>query len=396
MIDDRLSLFDDIQRDFLGPSKYSEPRWQYLNRTARPGYEYLRALLQNWFDNFVASQSKRERLCKEFQSDDNKVHLSAFFELYLYQLFKAQGFSIEVEPEWQQGCPDFLLTSSVGAQILVEATCIFPEWLYGSASQWEKDALDYLNDNLTISDSSLDIKIDSFPSGSPPLKQLAREIQARIDEVSHAQEDTRDADVDNQGMHPMVYTHDTWSIEFGISQSGNPQSGEPKSRAIGSVLKNYGSVDVISLLRSKIAKKNKQFGELSVPYILAINNLDEATELISNLSMIDALFGDDVTLVYPENGISSRKRLQNGSWYGPDGPRNTRMSGICYFRRLIPINVHTVEPVLWHHPYSRNPFESNQFPISQNIPNWVTRVYDRIEGMHPRDLLVVDDSKMPK
>lgn len=42
-----LRLFDDCLRQDQDVAAYGEPDWKYLNRTARPGFAYLRDTLES-------------------------------------------------------------------------------------------------------------------------------------------------------------------------------------------------------------------------------------------------------------------------------------------------------------------------------------------------------------
>jgi hypothetical protein len=61
MASDNLRLFDDDTRTYTEYAGYSESSWTYINRVARPGYVYLRDLLQNWFDEYNANADKRRK-----------------------------------------------------------------------------------------------------------------------------------------------------------------------------------------------------------------------------------------------------------------------------------------------------------------------------------------------
>jgi len=73
---DRLKLFDDIDRDFMGPKCYSDPCFDYLNRSGRTIAHRIRSLLERWFEEFP--ENGKKELWRRFRSSDDQEHLSAF------------------------------------------------------------------------------------------------------------------------------------------------------------------------------------------------------------------------------------------------------------------------------------------------------------------------------
>src|SRR5258708_16145222 len=148
-MNERSRLFNSISRTDSDPAGYSESRFDYLNRTARPGYDYIREILQQWFDDFEGTPTKREKLKIDFRSEIDHEHLDAFFELYLNTFFKALGFKVHVEPPkdeqnplWSKNDPDFLLTDDSGEKLLVEATSVYPLHEFGGDKQRFQELLD--------------------------------------------------------------------------------------------------------------------------------------------------------------------------------------------------------------------------------------------------------------
>jgi hypothetical protein len=76
----QLRLFDDRERDSRSPAKRAESRFSFLNRTARPYFAPVRALLEEWFAHLPpgVQPGLRER----FRKDDAGQHMGAFWELY--------------------------------------------------------------------------------------------------------------------------------------------------------------------------------------------------------------------------------------------------------------------------------------------------------------------------
>lgn len=391
-----LKLFDEFEREYLGPSLYSEPHWEYLNRTDRLEYHYVRDLLQNWFDNYETSPEKRSRLCREFRSTDDIQHLSAFFELYLYQLFKNQDFKIEVEPSWEQGRPDFLLTSPQGEKILLEATGVYPEKAFGSAKKLEQRVIDHINQYLESPDFFLHINIRNAPNNTPPYGQILRHLRKQLSQLDYEQVAQKALESEGMGLQrfPLIpWEHEAWTIEFIAIPKAENARGKPDVRPVGSMFYGIELVDTELNIKSRIDNKYGHYGELDIPFILALNVLDSYT---NDETVAKALFGDEATNYNLETGEILNFRKPNGSWFGPSGYQKRRMSGVCIFKRLRPENMHLVDPVLWHHPYANNPLNPSLLDLRQWIPNRDKGGYEFKDGKPLLELLKLDEAKMPK
>lgn len=392
MSKDNLQLFENIRRDYTGPSKRTEPHWAFFNRSARPQFEYLRECLQTWFDEYDASAEKRNNLRLEFQSDNNKKHFSAFFELYLYQLFKRQGFEIEVEPDWNLRRPDFLLTAPTGQKILLEATGSYPESQFGGAKQLEETILDYLDDNLDSPDFFIGIENIHSSTNPPNRKQMLHFFQQQIAELDYNR--LVENMENSKGLHPsasFTWEQKDWSITFNVTPKINVR-GKTGIRPIGGTI-DVGVVNTAANIKSRINEKYNRYGDLEIPYLLALNVIDL---YFDKESFLHAVFGQQSVIIGWETDETYMRRLANGAWFAAKGYQKQRMSAICVFNQLYPETMHSVDAVIWHHPYANNPLPPELFSLTQHIPNLVKGEYERKDGIHPNEFLKVDAERMRK
>jgi hypothetical protein len=393
MSKNNLQLFENIHRDYIGPSKRIEPHWIFFNRSARPQYEYLRECLQAWFDEYDASAEKRSDLRLAFQSDNNKTHLSAFFELYLYQLFRKQGFEIEIEPDWNQRRPDFLLTAPTGQKILLEATGSYPESQFGGAKQLEETILDYLDDNLDSPDFFIGIQNIQSTTNPPNRKQMLHFFQQQLEELDYNQQ--VESMEKSKGLHhspSFTWEQKEWSITFSVTPKMDAR-GKTGIRPIGYTFLGISIVDTAANIKSRINEKYNRYGELEIPFLLALNVIDP---FFDKESFLDAIFGQETLIISRDTNETTRQRLPNGAWFAPKGYQKQRMSAICVFNQLYPETIHSVDAVIWHHPYANNPFPSELFSLTQHIPNLAKGEYERKDGIHPNEFLEVNAERMRK
>src|SRR3977135_583087 len=99
-------LFDERDRSDSGPIRFSESTYQFLNRVDRPAWGRVRSLLDQWFRDYP-DDSKAE-LRNGFMKSDEGQHTGAWWELYVYTLYRLLGYRIVVHPkiEGTKGKPD--------------------------------------------------------------------------------------------------------------------------------------------------------------------------------------------------------------------------------------------------------------------------------------------------
>jgi len=193
-MNERTQLFDNINRTDSDPSGYSESRFVYLNRTARSGYDYIREILQQWYDDFEGTSTKREKMRKDFRSETDHEHLDAFFELYLNNFFKASGFNVQVEPPkdgqnplWSRNDPDFLLTADSGEKLLVEAASVYPPHEFGGDKQRFQELLDAISKDFYSPDYWVNVALKASTSERPPLGKILKHLEGKLAELSYEQ-----------------------------------------------------------------------------------------------------------------------------------------------------------------------------------------------------------------
>jgi hypothetical protein len=106
-------LFPDAPRTDPWTQRASESDYAFFQRVDDPACGRVRDLFNVWFERFAGSQdagSVRD-LRNRFRAKQGGQFLSAFWELYLHELFSRLGFTPEVHPDSGNGTrPDFLMT----------------------------------------------------------------------------------------------------------------------------------------------------------------------------------------------------------------------------------------------------------------------------------------------
>lgn len=123
-------------------------------------------------------------------------------------------------------------------------------------------------------------------------------------------------------------------------------------------------------LRDSIVDKAGRYGQLGLPYIIAMNALDP----VDQDDILDALFGQEqYTLTFSETDRSQPTNAQmsrkpNGVWTSPAGPRYTRVSGLLVATRFSIWDIAQASVRLYHNPWAEKPYSSRLARLSQAIP----------------------------
>ncbi len=390
---EKLLLFDRIVRDYPGPAGYCESDFVYLNRSARPLFELIRSVLQGWLDTYDAPADKRKILVQRFRSQDDREHLAAFFELYLYQLMVHLDFKVDVEPDWPVGKPDFLLTAADGCQILLEATSTFPNRTFGSAAGREEQLIDEINRRVNSPDFFLILRIRSAPTSSPPVDRICKDINKALgkldpDEVINNLTTTSQPEVEMK-RHIISWRHENWDIEIVATPKKPEARGKTGIRPVGAFHGSVQAVDPVSSIKSRLNEKYRHYGELTVPYVLAINLHDPWVE---TRDISEALFGQIAFHYDLDTDDATPFRIPDGAWYETKGYQKTRMSGLLVFKRLKPTSISSRNPTLWHHPGASIPFSPALWKLDQKITNHETGRLEDVKGLSAPEVLGLDQS----
>jgi hypothetical protein len=387
-----LRLFDEIKEPYSLPKRHSEGSWTYLNRTTSDGFDYVRHILQQWFDEYEATPKKKELLQQQFRSHESERHLDAFFELYLHRMLKRIGFEVNIEPKIGERYPDFSIITDSNQEIIVEAKSIYPSDWFGSEKGIENSVIDYLDKNLYSPQINLGIKFLRTSSKTLPYSKLLKRVQSWISKLDVESLLRRPSSeyIDNPEKLEYCERDSGWQIEFTAYPIREHIHGERHTTIQLFGAQVFAPQDGKSLNRA-IGRKNAHYGQLNRPYVLAINFMSSTLDLDD---VFDALFGTLVHHIY-DDGSDDYSRLPDGAWWGPRGPQKQRMSGILLFKRLYPTSLGRVKPVLWHNPYAEFPIQPSTFPFKQQILRSEDRTMQLIEGTFTPTILGIEIDRMP-
>lgn len=347
-------LFEEKDREYQGPKTYIESDFDYLDRSARKEAERVRQFLNEWIERFPINEANE--LISRIKSGDKKAFDSAAFEIILYAIVKSLGGSLEVHPELENGSekrPDFLVQMSNGEEFYLEAV------LASEYSEAEKAAERRMNvvleaiEKLESPNFFVGISAKGNPDIPPSSKKLRRKLS---DWLSGLDPDIVARDVEANGREripSMTWKHEGWHVEFEAIPIKPERRGKGQ-RVIGKFSGGARWVNVWEPIRDAVRSKGGRYGELKKPFIVAVN-VDWHS--IDRIDEMQALFGQEKYVFNRANrdGHPEMRRAPNGAWFGPEGPRYTRVSGAWIFGGLNPWNLITRKNTLYFNPWAQFP-----------------------------------------
>jgi hypothetical protein len=367
----QMKLFDDIERGDHKLNKYNEAKFNCLNLNGSIEFDRVRCELEEWFSHYQASDQTELRA--RFRSSIDVQHQAAFFELFLHELLLKLSCKVTVHPiiPNRSGTPDFLVESPDHEHFYIEATIASNESVTQTSTRARMNAVyDVLDREVNSPDFSVWIRIDGAPSTPPPAKRIASFINAHLsnldpDVILNLYESGK-----IEELPQWTFNHDGWKIGIVPIPKKPETRGKPGVRPIGIKSTSMQLIDDITPIRDAIIEKAGRYGELDLPFVVAVNVL----ALIDETEIMQALFGKEQFTVFfspsepSESTETQVSRLPDGAWIRHGGPRYTRVSAVLFATLLSPYNFSRVNLHLYHNPWSQRPYKSVLTRLTQIVP----------------------------
>lgn len=363
-----MSLFDRIERDDYGPALYAEPQFNYLNRSARPGVQKIRDVLEDWLSHYA--DDHRPDLRARFRSTDDSQHRSAFFELFLHELLLRLDCRVEIHPTVPNTIrhPDFLAESQGGTRFYLEGVLATDESRAETAARARTNAVyDALN-RLDSPNFFLGMRLRGAPETPPPARLIRTFLEERLAPLNPDEIAPNAETVGFNAFPHWRYEAEGWSIDFFPIPKSPGLRGKPGVRPIAIQFDSVKWLDSRIPIRNAIVEKGKRYGELDLPYVVAVDALGE---FVDRTDVMEALFGKEKfifrgDLATPRGPEFARE--PDGAWTSSTGPRYTRVSAVLVAVRLHPWNVSSAPLCLYHNPWARRPYDADLNRLSRACP----------------------------
>ena len=348
-------LFENKARVDLEYAFHNENDYYFYDRSAREESSKIREVLNNWFINYPVSEQN------EMKSRFKKTFSSAFYELFIHELFRRQGFEVIVHPNVPNSSkkPDFLIRKG-GFEFYLEAK-VAKEKSHQEEAQ--ENRINYLYDSINKIRSPnffLDIKELLLKSKAQPSAQKLIKI---IEGVLGKHDPDRVAEKMNNfgyGSAEQIFYEDKdlktiISLIPKVSSARTSGGGRP----IGAYpweSKWGGSEDAI---KTSFSKKAKRYGVLDKPYLICIN----APENLMYVEDVNNVLWGTPAWTWssnPDNKDGKWERMKDGVFLGEGGPKYKNVCGLLV-TKVVPHNIPISPYWFTKHPFSDKPSDFSLF-----------------------------------
>lgn len=350
-----------ITRHDEGPRRFAEPEFAYLNRSASQDVSRIRELLEAWFACCPASA--QADLCGRFRSPDNTPHRSAFFELFLHALLLRLGGQVEMHPGLHSAStrrPDFLVDSPSSKRFYLEAVVTGESAEETKAQARMHVVYDALN-QMDSPDFYIGMKLYGAPATPPPARRIRNFLEQKLAPLNPDNIALRLTSTHH--VPHWRYEHDGWEIDFFPIPKPSEMRGNagvrPEEKQVSRSLVTWFHPErqlyLTEAIRDGVLKKAGRYGELDLPYVIAINVLDSYMPVLTGRGIIEghlltALFGPD------------------GALRSSSGPRYRRVSAVLLTALQSAWDISRAYICLCHNPYAQKPYTAELTRFPQLLP----------------------------
>lgn len=335
----RPRIFDRIRRTDVTRKKLTESSFSYLNRSARRGSAESRGLMESWLSRVPASE--HADFCARFRCGKESEFTSALQELMLHELLRRQGCKIEFHPSLPGATkqPDFKVRQPKSSEFIFEARTSMEIESGPDGGTRAYRIREFLR---TIELQDHLIAIDELKEGSNDLSQknLRKHIEAGIKAGVAGY-------IDDSISIPLLTTPDGWRIKLTVCSASRygPRPTSLMQEAWGRTWTgpNYP-------LREVLEKKASRYGQLGMPYVIAVNSSDM---MHSNRDFQDTLFGSPPQFSAPGSAPDI------GFWGTAAAPKHTRVSAVLFTTNLCAptLLMGQVYTSLYLNPWPSHPYD---------------------------------------
>ena len=327
-----LLLFDEIDRTDVRPKRENEPIYDYYSSSARQPIAAVRGLLQKWFDAYPASGKKD--LQARFRSRIDSQHKSAFWELYLHELFTQMKYRLGVHPvvKGATNHPDFLVSEGRNPKFYLEAIVAgLPSIKDVGAEARLSEVLDLIN-KMQTPDYLLELRYRGTSNTPPPVGKLRKALTHWLRSLDFRAIDATYKAGNFDIVPTLEWNHEGLTLFFAPIPKSAKTRGTTHARPIGVVM---GEAHILTTDRGysrSHQQKAKKYGKLALPMVIAVNVVSEHCD---EIDINNALFGSEaVQFTQRRDGSINGGvgvRQPNGIWFGKEGAE-TEME--CSFDRM--------------------------------------------------------------
>jgi len=384
----RLLLFDTIERMEQRPKREREAIFDYYNSSARRPIATLRELLQTWFDSYPTLGKKDVQA--RFRSRIDGQHKSAFWELYLHELFTRMKYRLKVHPVLKESAnhPDFLVCEGRRPKFYLEAIVAgLPSTADAGAKSRLSDVIDLIN-KMQTPDYLLELQYRGACDTPLPVGKLRKTLFSWLRSLDFESIDAAYRAGTFDLAPKFEWNHEGLTLFFSPIPKSQKTRGTTEARPLGVIMEEAHFLSTDEDIRDAIEQKAKKYGKLDLPLVIAVNVVSEHCD---EIDINNALFGSEaIEFTRRSDGSIDERvgvRQPNGVWFGRRGSRNRNISAVLIGCQIDPYKASSVTPQLIHNPYAENPLDVSDYPLPQSVPDYTISAMEKKAGMEAHAFL---------
>jgi hypothetical protein len=340
-------LFDEVEW-YQGHALDTESAFHFLNRADGQLWQLTRDVLEEWYGDYSDPDGD---LRARFRSDDIRQHLAAWWELYVYTMFRQLGYDVEVHPTVAntERRPDFRV-SRASSGVYVECAAIAgDDAVENPAGQaWICECINRARNP----DFMVEVDITGVGTDQPTVAEIVSPIEEWLAKLDYdLMSEVFDASMDAA---EEIFEFRDWEVRI-VALPVNEEIRGRDGRLIAIYPMNGArTLDEQGKIRAVLRKKGSRYGALDEPLIVALLSWSSFTDA---REMTNAAFGS-LAVTYFEHDLASGKlvRQRDGYWRPPPSARGSRIAAVLFAEaELKPWTVDKTLPELWLNPWAPTP-----------------------------------------
>lgn len=285
-----LRLFDDFVRTDANRAHPADEGFAWWNRSARPEVEAMRSELEHWFGRYCPADAARLR--REFRMKRRPQHLGALFELFIHEQLLLAGFEVECQVDLPgvPTKPDFLVRLAGRDVFYIEAKTKLDTSEAAAQEKRLRAVLEHVR-SLPSHGFFVTASGQGHLSRSVETGSLRRALEEWLLALDYEQEAELARTFQPSSRLTCKWQADGLRLTFRATPMPKGEGPLPKT-SLGFILPSGCQiVTTDSEIAGAVAEKARRYGELGLPYLIAVNLMDISVERGDVESGFEMAFG---------------------------------------------------------------------------------------------------------
>jgi hypothetical protein len=389
------SLFMKYPCDFANAKPIAMPIYEFLCRSKKHEIEKIRGDWDKLFDEVPFSQ--RRDIQARFESEDDRQHLAATFEIFLFCFCKRLGLKPELHGVPGPGKQaDLILQIPNKGNILLEAQCLF-----GVDFDFEDKGFRKIQDAIREIESrfyNVELRLSGSSTSTPNIALVKSKISEWLDSLNYEDVLAVYESKHFSKLPRVVISTCGMQIKIKALPLTIPREINEKIHFMYFPCEIAIVSDIHERIRKALHKKaRKKYGTGTIPVYIAINVFDF---FFDENDIFRAMLGDElVSFSRSMNAVTQPTDLpqhkNNGFWRNIDGKIvNSSINGCIFFNSLRVDNFRNQTPLLINNPSISEEGHFNNIPyFNKYISDHEKGEFVNVSGRIVTELFLMSDSK---